>query len=117
MFETNWLADFPDADNFFQLLYGPNSGRANYARFNLPAFNRLYEQARQLPDSPARTRLYRDMTQLMHAYAPWIVRSHPLSADLRHPWVKNYLRHPVELTAWRYLDIDTALRDTAIKAR
>ena len=26
MFETNWIADFPDGDNFYQLLYGPNSG-------------------------------------------------------------------------------------------
>jgi ABC-type transport system substrate-binding protein len=113
MFETNWLADFPDADNFFQLLYGPNSGRANYARFNLPRFNRLYEQARQMPDSPARTKLYRDMTQLLHAYTPWILRMHPLSADLHHPWVKHYLRHPVELTAWRYLDIDPSQRQAA----
>ena len=37
MFENNWVADYPDGDNFYQLLYGPNSGRANYARFNLPA--------------------------------------------------------------------------------
>jgi ABC-type transport system substrate-binding protein len=54
MFETNWVADFPDGDNFYQLLYGPNSARANYARFNLPAYNQRYEQARLLPDSPAR---------------------------------------------------------------
>ncbi len=39
MFESNWIADFPDGDNFYQLLYGPNAGRANYARFNLPAYN------------------------------------------------------------------------------
>ena len=52
MHETNWIADFPDGENFFQLLYGPNSGRANYARFKLPAYDRLYEQALTLPDSP-----------------------------------------------------------------
>ena len=115
MFETNWVADFPDGDNFFQLLYGPNSGGANYARFNLPEFNRLYEKARQLPDSPKRTQLYRDMTQLVHAYAPWVIRTHPLSADVLHPWVKNYKRHPAEFTAWRYVDIDMAQRLTALR--
>ena len=108
MFETNWVADFPDGENFFQLLYGPNSGRANYARFNLPAYNKLYEEARLLGDTPRRRILYHDMSQLIHAYTPWVLLSHPLSADLLQPWVRNYKRHPVEFTNWRYLDIDKA---------
>lgn len=105
MFETNWVADFPDGANFYQLLYGPNSGRANYARFNLPAFNQRYEQARLLPDSPQRKALYFDMAQLLHAYTPWVLLTHPISVDLTQPWLKNYKRHPVEFTAWRYLDV------------
>ena len=110
MFESNWIADFPDGDNFYQLLYGPNSGRANYARFNLPAYNERYQKARALPDSPARQALYREMNQLLHAYNPWVPLTHPISADMRHPWLKNYNRHPVELTTWRYVDIDLAER-------
>lgn len=110
MFETNWIADFPDGDNYFQLLYGPNSGRANYARFNLPEYNERYEKARRLPDSPERQLLYREMNQLIHAYNPWVVLTHPLSADLSQPWLKNYMRHPVEFTNWRYLDVDEAQR-------
>ena len=113
MFESNWIADFPDGDNFYQLLYGPNSGRANYSRFNLPAYNLKYEQARRLSDSPERQRLYRDMNQLLHAYNPWVPLTHPISADIRQPWLKNYIRHPVELTAWRYLDINVTEREQA----
>lgn len=111
MFESNWIADFPDGDNFYQLLYGPNSGRANYARFNLPAYNERYEKARQLPDSPQRQKLYFEMNQLIHAYNPWVPLTHPISADIRHPWLKNYKRHPVEFTPWRYLQLDLAQRD------
>ena len=111
MFETNWIADFPDGENFYQLLYGPNSGRANYARFNLPAYNERYEQARALPDSPARQKLYFEMNQILQAYNPWVPLTHPISADIRHPWLKNYIRHPVEFTTWRYLDIDLSERD------
>ncbi len=110
MFESNWIADFPDGDNFYQLLYGPNSGRANYARFNLPVYNQRYEQARALPDSPARQTLYFELNQLIHAYNPWVPLTHPISADIRHPWLKNYTRHPVAFTTWRYLDIDLAER-------
>lgn len=106
MFETNWIADFPDGDNFMQLLYGPNSGRANYARFNLPDYNKRYEEARLLSDTPRRRSLYFDMSQLIHAYTPWVLLTHPVSADLQQPWLKNYRRHPVEFTSWRYLDVD-----------
>ena len=106
MFETNWIADFPDGDNFFQLLWGPNSGRANYARFNLPDYNTRYEKARQLSDGAERNALYRELNQLIHAYNPWVLLIHPISADIQQPWLKNYNRHPVELTNWRYLDIE-----------
>ncbi|MDB5948871.1 MAG: heme-binding protein [Massilia sp.] len=110
MFESNWIADFPDGDNFYQLLYGPNAGRANYARFNLPAYNERYEKARALADSPQRQQLYVEMNQLIHAYNPWVPLSHVISADLRQSWLKNYKRHPVEFTNWRYLDVDLAER-------
>ncbi|MGX4640854.1 ABC transporter substrate-binding protein [Massilia sp. SYSU DXS3249] len=117
MFESNWIADFPDGDNFYQLLYGPNAGRANYARFNLPAYNERYEAARQLTDGPVRQKLYFEMNQLIHAYNPWVPLTHPVSADIRHPWLKNYKRHPVELTSWRYLDIDVAERARLARQR
>ena len=105
MMDAEWIGDFPDAQNFFQLLYGPNQGSANRARFALPAYDRLYEAADQLPDSPARRALYTQMNQLILGYAPWVMRSFPLWAILQQPWLLNYQRHPVMNTAWRYLDI------------
>jgi ABC-type transport system substrate-binding protein len=113
MFESNWIADFPDGDNFYQLLYGPNAGRANYARFNLPAYNERYEKARNLTDGPERQKLYFEMNQLIHAWNPWVPLTQVISADIRQPWLKNYKRHPVEFTPWRYLDTDVAERGRA----
>lgn len=115
MFESNWIADFPDGDNFYQLLYGPNAGRANYSRFNLPEYNVRYERARLLTDGAQRNKLYFEMNQLLHAYNPWVPLTHVLSGDLRHPWLKNYKRHPVEFTTWRYLDVDVAQRARAAR--
>ena len=105
MMDAEWIGDFPDAENFYQLLYGPNQGSANRARFALPAYDRLYEASTRLPDSPARQALYAQMNQLILAYAPWVLRSYPLWAILRQPWVLNYARHPVMNTTWRYIDI------------
>jgi ABC-type transport system substrate-binding protein len=105
-----WYADYPDAENFMQLLYGPNRGGENNARFNLPAYNALYDQAHQLPDSPERTRLFDKMTELVLAYAPWRLSENRLEDQLMQPWVKNYKPHPIRSQSWVYVDIDPALR-------
>ena len=41
---------------FLALLYGGHAGFSNLARFKLPEFDRLYEQARAMPDGPERTK-------------------------------------------------------------
>ena len=104
-----WNADYPDAENFMQLLYGP-SGPENSARFNLPEFNRLYEKARTLPDSPERTRLFDRMTELVIAYAPWRMTYHILEDSVRHPWISAYVPHPIRSQWWQYIDVDPALQ-------
>jgi ABC-type transport system substrate-binding protein len=105
-----WNADYPDAENFMQLLYGPNVGQENHARFNLPEFNRLYEAARRLPDSPERTRLFDQMTEIVLAYAPWRMMEHRIEDHLVQPWIRNYKPHPMRQSVWQYLDVDTGRR-------
>jgi ABC-type transport system substrate-binding protein len=108
-----WNADYPDAENFMQLLYGPNSGQVNYARFNLPEFNKLYEEAQRLPDSPERTALFSRMTQLVVAYAPWRLTINALEDTFAHPWALYYVPHPIRSQGWQYIDIDDAARTKA----
>lgn len=105
-----WNADYPDAENFMQLLYGPNVGQENHARFSLPEFDKLYDAAYKLPDSPERTRLFDRMTELVLAYAPWRLMEHRIEDHLVQPWVRNYKPHPVRAVIWRYVDIDPAQR-------
>jgi ABC-type transport system substrate-binding protein len=110
-----WNADYPDAENFMQLLYGPNVGQENQAQFDLPEFNKLYEQARALPDSPERTRLFDRMTELVIAYAPWKMTYHRLEDMLRNRWVKSYVPHPIRSQAWQYADIDPSQRPQSVR--
>ena len=105
-----WNADYPDADNFMQNLYGGNIGQSNDSRFNLPEFNQLYEQTRKLPDSPERTKLYDRMTDLVVAYAPWKLTHHLLEDHVIQPWVVGYKPHPIRSDIWKYLDIDLSRR-------
>jgi ABC-type oligopeptide transport system substrate-binding subunit len=106
----SWNADYPDAENFMQLLYGPNVGQENHARFSLPEYDRLFDAARELPDSPERTALFDRMTELVLAYAPWRMMEHRIEDHVVQPWVRNYKPHPVRYALWRYLDIDAARR-------
>ena len=101
-----WNGDYPDAENFMQLLYGPNTGQENQSRFNLPEFNKLYEQARALPDSPQRTALFSRMTELVIAYAPWRMTVHILEDHVHHRWIRNYVPHPIRSQVWMYTDVD-----------
>lgn len=114
MFEFGWVADFPDGSNYFQLLYGPNIGVSNDARFDLPEYNKLFEQSQKLSDSPERTALYNKMNQLVLAYAPWVLRIHQLTVDVSQPWLRHYVRPAVDNTAWRYLDLDIAQRQSKL---
>ena len=85
MRSDGWNADYPDAENFMQLLYGPNAGQENNANFRLPAFDKLFEESRRLPDSPARTQLFNKMTELVLAYAPWRMTYHLIEDQLLQP--------------------------------
>ena len=110
MRRDGWNADYPDADNYMQLLYGPNIGQANDSRFNLPEFNQLYEKSQRLPDSPERTKLFDRMTDLEVAYAPWKLTHHLLEDHVLHDWVIGYKPHPIRADIYKYLDIDTSKR-------
>ncbi len=110
-----WLLDYPDAENFLQLLYGPNKGISNNSRFDLPQFNELYRQAAALPDSPERNAIYAQMNRYMLAYAPWrlgVIRSY---IHVIRPWVHGFNKHPMEHFSFKYLDIDVAAQQAAMQ--
>jgi len=106
IWNLGWIAGDPDADTFYQILYGTSKGQANHSRFDLPAFNALFEKARVLPDSPQRDALYREMDKLFFAYAPLRPIAHRTLTGLAQPWVIGYRRNPVSRDFWQYLDID-----------
>jgi ABC-type transport system substrate-binding protein len=104
-----WLATDPDADTFYVVLYGPNKGQSNLSRFDLPAWNALYDKAKMLSNSPERDQLYREMDKLFFAYAPVRPIAHRIVTGLTQPWVIGYRRNQVMREFWKYLDIDESV--------
>ena len=110
MWQLGWTGSYPDAEAFFVMLYGPNSGQANHARFKNAEFDRLFEKARGTPHGPERVTIYREMNRLFLVNAPWKLGGNRMLTDLSHPWVIGHTRHPVNRATLRYLDIDLDLQ-------
>ncbi len=110
MWGAAWIADYPDGENYLQLLYGKNED-ANTARFKLAAYDNLYEKVKRMPDSPERTKLYQDMSKLVLVYAPWKLGVHRIANSVAQPWVSSLKRHPIMHAPWKYLDIDLEKRN------
>ena len=107
MFTYGWIADYPDGENFLQLFWSKSIGGANYTRFSRPEFDALYERIKVMPDTPARTELYRQMVHILWVYNPWRVNTLKQGSIAIQPWVIGYKKHPFGLEPFRYLDIDT----------
>lgn len=100
----NWIADYPDADNFFMLFNGSDKA-SELGCAVIPEFDQRYLQTQQLPDGPQRRILYQQMARLLDHYAyvnPLIIRS---SNVLVHPRIIGYKTHPMTMPYWLYLDI------------
>ncbi len=108
MWGSAWTADYPDGDNFMQLLYGPNTGQSNNGCYESKAFDAFYEASRRLPDSPERNRLFLEMTRQMEVDGAWVLGVSRERNTLIRPWVLGYKKHPILSATWIYLDIDQA---------
>ncbi|MDK2124516.1 ABC transporter substrate-binding protein [Parachitinimonas caeni] len=105
-----WGADYPDAENYMQLLYGPNKGAGNESRFDFPVFNKLYEEIATMPQSDERQKKFITMNRLVAAYAPWGLNAHRIRTHLVQPWAKGFKYHPIEQPKFMYYDIDLEKR-------
>ena len=101
-----WGGDYPDPQNFLQLLYGPNvETTTNAVRYRSPEFDALYEKAAPMVDSPERTELYLQMVKLLDEDHPWIYGVHRLSYAMTTKRLRNYRFNEFINNAAQYLQI------------
>ncbi|MBC7712244.1 MAG: hypothetical protein H7177_02835 [Rhizobacter sp.] len=116
MFGAAWGADYPDAENFLQLFYGPNSSPgSNSTNYNDPAFNKQFEVATKMQDSPVRTGLYEKMNKTLAEDVVVIFNMHRQAYTVRHGWLKNYHNSDLNNDIYQYLNVDTAKKEELLK--
>ncbi len=116
MWGIAWGADYPDAENFLQLLYGPNSAPGpNGANFNHAEYNKLFEQMRYMQDSPERRKIINRMKEIFVEELPWLPGIHRVSYGLSHKWLKNYKPGYMGGSIAKFLRVDEELKAQGVK--
>ncbi len=114
LFLWGWNADYPDPENFFFLLYGPNGkvkhGGENAVNYRNAKFDRLFEKMRNMDDGPARYRIIQRMQDTLRHDAPWVFGFHPKDFALYHSWYKNIKPNLMANNRLKYTRIDAQER-------
>ena len=69
-FRGSWLADYPDAENYFAVFYSKNGAPPNYTRFHHAGYDELYESSLSENNDEVRYALYHSMEQIILDEAP-----------------------------------------------
>jgi hypothetical protein len=111
-----WLADYPDAENFLFLLYGPNAksltngNGENASNYRNAEFDRRFEQMKFEEDGPAKAKLIDEMIRIAQEDAVWSWGYFPTSAAAFHQWVYNGKPTQIIRNHIQYLRVDPQLR-------
>ena len=119
MFMWGWVADYPDAENFLFLLYGPNAkakgGGENASNYQNDEFDRLFEEMRFLEDGPRKSAVVRRMVEIVQQDAPWMFGYYPASGGAYQAWVGNAKPSQMVRNTLQYYRLDPALRAKSVE--
>jgi len=102
MYQLGWIADYPDPQDFLDVLFHSES-RQNHTAYSNPKLDAILDEAGVEADPEKRQALYREAEQLVIDEAVWV----PLYFDLEHwlvkPWVKEYSITPMIIPKFQYV--------------
>jgi ABC-type transport system substrate-binding protein len=109
-----WLADYPDAENFLFLLYGPNgksvSDGENTSNYASPEYDRLFTKLKLMDDGPQKQAVIDQMVKIVQDDAPWSFGYFPYSSSAVQHWVYNARPTVMIRDPGRYMRLDPAER-------
>ena len=74
MFRSNWIADYPDAENYLSLFYSKNLSPSgpNYTHFKNDTFDSYYQDSFMINDADKRSKHYKTMDSLAMSRHPLV---------------------------------------------
>ncbi len=109
MFSMAWVGDYPDAENFLMLFYGPNSSPGpNRCNFSDPEFDAQYEKAMSARDAATRDKAWIAAQEVLRRECPWICTGYQKSFTLVRPDVLGF--KPTDFTPGEEVHLRAAVR-------
>ncbi len=115
MFYFGWNADYPDPENFFFLLHGPQGkvkfGGENASNYSNAEYDRLFERMKNMENGPDRQAIIDRMQEVLRRDSPWLWGYHPKNYVLQHSWLHNIKPNIMANNKLKYWRVDTAQRE------
>jgi len=105
LFSGGWCADYPDPENFADVLFHSGSNQNNGSYSN-PELDALLEAARVERDVTKRIQMYQQAERIIVDDAAVLFTVHSLSYQLAKPYVKGYVFTPIDIPIERYMWMD-----------
>lgn len=117
MFGMAWLGDYPDAENFLQLLWGKNAAPGpNGSNFNDPTFNDRFAKAKNMQPGPERAKIYAELNAYASEQVPLLLGVHRTTFVTKHSWFKNYKFSTFNHGHAKYYDVDLEKKEEMVKS-
>ena len=103
MFSIAWGADYPDPQNFLEILFH-SASEGNNTSYNNPEVDALLDQAGVERDPATRLQTYQDIERMILDDAPWVLLWNDEDWHfLVKPHIHDYLLLPMTLPKFRYI--------------
>lgn len=103
-FSVGWLADYPDPQNFLDILFHCDS-RDNKTGYCNPEVDEILEAARVETDETRRLELYQQAEEMVVADAAWLPLWYSKGYVLVKPWVQNLIFPSAIVSRLKYVEI------------
>jgi oligopeptide transport system substrate-binding protein len=107
-----WCADYPDPQNFLDVLYHSES-QENIGHYSNPGIDELLERARSEADVEARMALYHRIEQMIIDDAPDILLKHSINYSLIKPYVSDTAGFAL---GWRTVSVERPTEEVPVGA-
>lgn len=104
LFYLGWVADYPDPQNFLDILFHSKS-QGNYTGYSNQKVDELLEMARVERDAGKRVARYREAERIIVEDAPVIPLYHSVSYTLVKPHVKGLVLTPMGILSLKSVEV------------